>query len=204
MKLKFALHKIACFTLLAVLAAGAKANIISDNWSLATFAGSFGTLRAGSPWTVGTLSYVSAFDGAFVAEGTDWNNGTAWWDQDPSVNPDPVSITIQLNAFYAINHMIVQADNNDTYAIRYRDGGGIWHDYWTIDSLAGYGMMTRDSGILGSIVTDAIEFTAVGGDNYYSVSEIQAFGTAVPEPATLSLISLGLLAYGFSARRKGN
>jgi len=63
-------------------------------------------------------------------------------------------------------------------------------------------MMTRDSGIIGSIVTDALEFTALGGDNYYAVSEIQAFSPSVPEPATLSLIAAALAVVGFTARRK--
>lgn len=46
-----------------------------------------------------------------------------------------------------------------------------------------------------------LSIQATGGDNYYSVSELQAFGTAkVPEPL---LLSLGVLI-GFAQLRRKN
>jgi len=207
MKFKRALCMIASSALLAGLAVAARAdtNILQGNWQVLATSGVMGTLRSGSVWTGdgGTLASLSSIvDGAFLPEQTQWDYGTWWWDQDPSVNASPVVTTIQLNGFFTIDRLLVQADNNDTYGIRYRDNGGIWQDLWTVGSVAGYGMMTRDSGIIGSIVTDALEFTALGGDNYYAVSEIQAFSPSVPEPATLSLIAAALAVVGFTARRK--
>ena len=44
---------------------------------------------------------------------------------------------------------------------------------------------------------------AIGGDNFYSVSEIQAFAAPVPEPSTIMLFGLGLLTLmGANYRRQ--
>jgi hypothetical protein len=168
--------------------------------------GVVGVLRAGSPWT-GSASLAaqsSIVDGVFVPEMQTWNTGSWWWDEDPSINATPVVTTIHLNQLYTIDSFSVQADDNDTYRLEYWDGAA-WQLAWNIPTQPSFGLVTRNSGLLPSITTDFLRFTATGGDNYYAVSEIQAFGAAaVPEPSTYALMLGGLGMVGYLARRRSS
>jgi opacity protein-like surface antigen len=193
---------------LAALASAtfAATNVLPGNWDVIQTTGVVGVLRAGSPWT-GSASLAvqsSIVDGVFVPETQTWNTGSWWWDEDPSVNSSPVVTTIHLNQLYTIDSFSVQADDNDTYRLEYWDGAA-WQLAWDIPTQASFGLVTRNSGLLGSITTDFLRFTATGGDNYYAVSEIQAFGAAaVPEPSTYALMLGGLGVVGYLARRRRN
>jgi hypothetical protein len=57
--------------------------------------------------------------------------------------------------------------------------------------------------VLGApIETSMLKFMGSGGDALYAVSEIQAFGTAVPEPGTMLLLGLGLLGLAGARRAR--
>src|SRR5690349_8396104 len=47
-----------------------------------------GVLRVGSPWVPGSTPSdpLSPVDGSFEPENQQWNNGSFWWDEDPSIN----------------------------------------------------------------------------------------------------------------------
>lgn len=182
------------------------ANVIPGNWTLLSSTGIFGTLRAGSPWGPGSTAPVQFFvvDGAFAPESQQWNNGSWWWDADPSVNPNPVTgMVINLNQAYTIDRLVVQADDNDTYSIEYWDGAN-WQLAWNIPAVFSFGLTTRDSGILPAFTTTRLRFNATGGDNYYSVSEIQAFAPEVPEPGTWALMLAGFGLAGTALRRRSS
>src|SRR5436189_573540 len=65
-------------------------------------------------------------DGLYVPEGTDWQTGTVWWNENPNAAgaPSPALdniIEIDLNGLFLIDFLSIQADNNDSYAIYVRD-----------------------------------------------------------------------------------
>ncbi|MEY3144164.1 MAG: hypothetical protein RLY21_2657 [Planctomycetota bacterium] len=147
------------------------------------------------------VSLSTLTDGVFRPAGTHWQNGTVWWGSVTSV------FEIDLGGTVEVMGAIVQADNNDTYRMWYRDlGTGNYLELWTISAVGGAGMRTRpNDGNTGqilffdsSVFTDSIRIGAIGGDNAYSLSEVQAWG--VPAPGAFAL--LGLAGLGAGRRRR--
>jgi hypothetical protein len=143
-------------------------------------------------------------DGVFLAAGTQWQSGTVWW------GGTGVSFQIDLSGTCEVMGAIVQADNNDTYRMWYRDiATDTYLDLWSISAVAGAGMRTRPNPgdnttihfFSSSVFTDSIRIAAVGGDSAYSLSEVQVWG-AVPAPAALPMFGLaGLIGAGTRRRR---
>ena len=181
---------------------GASANVLPAAWTVITWSAADGVLRSGSPWGPGSTSSSAAspVDGLFQPEMTQWNNGSFWWDQDPSVNQVEMIWTVYLDQSYALDRLVVQADNNDTYVVETWTGAD-WVSVFDVPAVGGFGLMTRDSGIIPSFTTDRLRFRATGGDLYYSLSELQAFA-AVPEPATLAMMIAGFGLVGLGMRRR--
>jgi hypothetical protein len=183
--------------------AAASVNVlVPGNWSGIGTIGTVGTLR-GALWAPGVLaSQGSIVDGAFLPTGTVWNQGTWWWDEDPSVNRAPVPTIIQLTSAFALDRFVIQADDNDVYQIDYWNGVS-WVGAYTAPAVFTFGMETRDSGLLAPVTTDRLRITASGGDGYYSFSEIQAFTTTVvPVPGALALFATGVGVFGVAMRRR--
>lgn len=201
------MKRIALFASAAAFAAiphpaQAATNIIPGNWTSITWPGNDGVLRAGAPWGPGSSpsSAAAPVDGVFAPEGQQWNNGSFWWDQDPSVNPSPVTWTIQLQQAYTVDRFLVQADDNDSYLVEYWNGSS-WQNAFAVATSCCFGLRTRDSGLIGPITTDQFRFSATGGDGYYALSEFQAF-QAVPEPGTWAMMIIGFGVLGSVLRRR--
>ena len=147
-------------------------------------------------------SLATLTDGTFLAAGTQWQSGTVWWSGTGAM------FQIDLSASSEVMGAIVQADNNDTYRMWYRDmGSDTYLELWTIGAVAGAGMRTRPNPgdntaihyFSSSVMTDSIRIAAVGGDSSYSLSEVQVWGT-VPAPAAAPLFGLAAL-FGAGRRR---
>lgn len=135
---------------------------------------------------------TSLTDGLFAPEQQQWNKDSLWWNG----RKNPANeIYIDLGGLFRIDNFVVQADNNDVYRIDYKNNSGDWLTAHTVNSVASWGLVTRDIDLDTSIWGNALRFVAISGDAFHAVTEIQAFGVAdVPEPSPAILIIAGLLA----------
>ena len=167
-----------------------------------TLNGTFGVLRPGSVWAPGVLAPASSVvDGVFLPEGTTWNDNSVWWDDDAAVQSTRAYIQIDLGGLYSVDSIRIQADNNDQYAIHYRDAGGSWIEPGSFAAVPGFGLLTRGPFGVGPWEATALRIYGFGGDDYHAVSEFEAFGTEIPEPGTAALVALSLAGLAGIRRR---
>lgn len=140
-------------------------------------------------------------NGVFLGEGTQWQTGTVWWSGAATQPQGQVKIDLGMD--YSIDKFILQADNNDSYAI-YAYNGATPVFTANFGPYGGGGMRTRPEYNLSTpIVCDNLVLQATSGDTSYSVSEIQAWGDPVPVPGSLVLLGSGMMGLGFLRRKLG-
>ena len=151
-------------------------------------------------------------DGVFLPRETQWDQGPVWWDSHDGLDR---YITIDLGEVFSIESFVVQADDNDAYKLSFWDlSTSSWQLAWDVpnyDSF-GWGIQTRPDPandaeryvLASNIVTNSLKFEGNmdNSDLYFSVSEIQAYGTPVPEPTTMLLLGLGLAGLAGVNRKK--
>jgi hypothetical protein len=160
-----------------------------------TLVGEFGL----GGWGNGILAPASTVtDGIFLGTSHQWDQNTVWWDERIRQSVGN-SLIIDLGGAYEINKFTVQADDNDTYRLQYLNMGTL--EWWDIPAVGGVGMQIRSIDLSVPITTTMLRFSATGGDQWYSVSEIQAEGRAVPDGG-LTLAFLGAAMTGLLALRR--
>ena len=153
------------------------------------------------------------YDGFFPVEWSDWTGvGNMWWNGQ--TGSSGVVAQFDLGAVYNVDDSEMSFDNNDTYAVDYSLDGTSWSNLFTV--LSSYGEVAVGMDTFSTIATSPeyisqIDFAttqaqylrvyAVGGDNAYSIGELQFFGTVVPEPTCLPLL-MGLFAVTTSRRKR--
>ncbi|MGB2832520.1 MAG: PEP-CTERM sorting domain-containing protein [Methylotenera sp.] len=167
-----------------------------------------GTFGGSDPvWGVGSIAAANTLtDGTSLAAATQWNLGTIYWFGSPNIGATPFfplnNIQVDLGGQFSIDSLVLQADDNDAYPVFYRNGAADpWQSIWNAPAVGGFGMQTRTTSIAPIIATSFLIGNAVG-DGYFSVSEFQAFGAAVPEPETYVMLLTGLSLVGFMSRRR--
>jgi hypothetical protein len=182
-------------------AQAAQVNVLRTYLSSISTVGTIGILRAGSPWGPGSTDSAlqPLVNGFFQPEGTQWNNGSLWWDQDPSVNRQEVLTTIRLDRAFTFSKFVMQADDNDGYTLEYWDGAA-WQLGWDFGTQPSFGLVTRPDANV-NFTTDFLRIRAYGGDNYFAVSELQGFAS-VPEPAAWAMMLGGFGLVGSALRRR--
>jgi hypothetical protein len=137
-------------------------------------------------------------DGIYQPTNQQWNINSIWWNG--GTHPEN-AILINLFGTAEITGFTVQADDNDSYRIEYWGLDSAWHTAWDVWPVFTYGLDSRSIILASSITTNLLRVTATGGDNYYAVSEVEAFGTAIPDEGVAGLMLAGALGLLVAARR---
>jgi hypothetical protein len=153
----------------------------------------------------GVFTLESTAFGSAVSQSVQW---TTTDGQPANGSNAPTTLEIDLGGLFAISGAIMQADDNDSYLLQYHDTStNTWLTLWSVPAISdGFGFRTRPNADqvtfqpLGPVITDAVRISAISGDTGLGVSEIQLNGSAVPEPTSTVLITLGGLTTCFLHR----
>ena len=203
---KFAILLCLTLSVFGMTASTAMGDNVALNASV-SLNGAFFTGGWGGGLTVGADTVV---DGIFLPKRNQWDQGAVWWD---SRDVSGQYLTLDLGSVFSIDSFVVQADDNDPYILSYWDmTTDNWQVAWDVPDYnsLGWGMLTRPNVdnnseryfLSAPIVTNQLKFEGNSNestDKLFAVSEIQAYGTAVPEPATFPLLITGITLLGMGA-----
>ena len=111
-------------------------------------------------------------DGVRAPNGDNWDTAST----STFVTPKGV-VEFDLGAVKTIAAAYVQGDNNDEYIFSGSVDGQAFNEFWVAPSTTNVGMQGRNTGAL-KVEARYVRVTARGGDNFYSIGEIQLFSDA--------------------------
>ncbi len=120
-------------------------------------------------------NHALATDNAVAPEGAIWNAPLAL-----ILDTGAGTLTYDLGAVTTLQVLYAQADANDTYHVWGSADGADYKLLGKVETAEGHGLRGRRVG-LGGVAVRFLRFGEGVGDNFYSVSEIQAF-CEVPTP----------------------
>jgi hypothetical protein len=174
------------------------ASALDPNVALGKSVTGSGTFFTGG-WGAGqTVSFDTVTDGLVFADSHQWDQGPVWWDE---TRVKGSCLIIDLGGLYDLSGFAIQADNNDEYLIDASMDGMNWGLAWKVPVVGGWGVKDSSTTLGSTVTARYLRICGQGGDELYAVSELQAFGQVVPEPATGVALLCGLLAVSRRRRR---
>jgi hypothetical protein len=136
------------------------------------------------------------------------------------------SFTVDFGSVQTVGSLVASFDNNDDYRVEYSTDGVHFSNLFTF--LGSDGPVTEAEGGLEVLTTDPaypsmatdlstpeyvgrtfdpvsaqyLRISAIRGDGFYSVAELDAFTPAVPEPSSLLMLGMGGVGVAFGLRRR--
>jgi hypothetical protein len=178
-----------------------------------TGVGTFGVPRLGSPWAnPASAPFSTLTDGVRLPNGTNWQEGTVWWDRGGPIDrfaPEVLDTRLEFDfgSSTTLSGFGLSFDNNDVYSVWTRltlaDAWTRWTGAFCNGCGAGLASGTFPSSVAGPRDARYVAVVASEGDGYYSLSEIELYAE-VPEPATIGLLTVGLVALALTSRRRSH
>lgn len=109
-------------------------------------------------------------DGRLAKEGATWNGAFAITLED-----DTGFLQVDLRSIYDLTTFVVQADNNDQYLIEGSIDGVAYTPVWVAPAPELPGLRTRSTVLSKPSAARYLRIKGVGGDGYYSLSEVRAY-----------------------------
>ncbi|MEY4580648.1 MAG: hypothetical protein RL701_5351, partial [Pseudomonadota bacterium] len=127
-------------------------------------------LRGAKPITRGVTGWMPRTTDDTLAE-----EGSFWSGPDAVVVPSTARFEFDMGRLKQVKALVIQADNNDEYVFEGSADGITYQRVWVAPAtFVGMGLRTRSVDLDKPVNARFLRVTGKGGDNFYSISEVQA------------------------------
>ncbi|MGV3625209.1 MAG: discoidin domain-containing protein [Archangium sp.] len=110
-----------------------------------------------------------------LTDAVDGHDGEPWNIPAALTFGPRAALVWDLGAPTRVTGAALQADNNDIYVLSVSDDGANWRELWAAPPVTGVGLRTRSITTLDDTAR-FVRLTAHGGDERFSVTELEVFG----------------------------